>query len=52
MFQDVVLFPPAGSQCQDHCALVTQSEMMENVQYVCHINDIFVTDFQTYDLNF
>jgi len=24
----------AGSQLQDHCGLVTQSEMMENVQYV------------------
>jgi hypothetical protein len=34
LFQDVVHLPPAGSQLQDHCALVTQSEMMENVQYI------------------
>jgi hypothetical protein len=92
LFQDVVHLPSAGSQLQDHCAFVTQSEMMENVQYMnffydsshcvycseiqteytfkhnilmpynmvyfvfqvqymCHICDILVTGFQTYDLS-
>jgi hypothetical protein len=31
LFQDVVHLPSAGSQLQDHCALVTQSERMEIV---------------------
>jgi len=34
LFQDVVHLPSAGSQLQNHCAFVTQSEMMENVQYM------------------
>jgi len=34
LFLDVVHLPSVGSQLQDHCALVTQSEMMENVQYM------------------